>query len=193
MTENPYLNRMPLTKAEIEAHTIGGARRHGGPIYLADYDLAWPDLFARESARIRHALGNAAKRIEHVGSTAVPGLAAKPIIDMLLEVTDSSDESTYVTPLEQYGYELCIREPHWWEHRVLKGPDTDVNLHVFTIGCPEVKRMLRFRDHLRNTPPDRELYEAKKRELASRKWAYIQSYADAKTEVIEEIIARAKS
>ncbi len=109
----------------------------------------------------------------------------------IIEVTDSSDESAYLTPLESHGYELRIREPDWYEHRVLKGPDTDVNLHVFTVGCPEVDRMVRFRDHLRADPSDRKLYEARKRELASRRWAYIQNYADAKTDVIGEIITRA--
>jgi GrpB-like predicted nucleotidyltransferase (UPF0157 family) len=180
----------PKTEAEIAAITIGGARPLGGPVHLAEYDAAWPELFARESARIRRILNEAVRRIEHVGSTSVPGLAAKPIIDIVLEVEDASDKSPYVAPLESHGYELRIREPDWYQHRVLKGPDTDINLHVFTVGCPEVERMVRFRDHLRATPNDRDLYESKKRELAQRSWAYIQNYADAKTDVIEEIIAR---
>ena len=136
-------------------------------------------------------LGETAIRVEHVGSTSVPGLSAKPVIDLVMEVPDSSDEPAYVAPLESQGYALRIREPDWWEHRMLEGPDTDVHLHVFTLGCPEIERMLRFRDHLRANPSDRELYEAKKRELASREWVYIQNYADAKTDVIAEIIARA--
>jgi GrpB-like predicted nucleotidyltransferase (UPF0157 family) len=193
MAEDISKQRTPATEADIEAHTIGGARPHGGRIVLAEYDVTWSELFAREAARLRQLLGEAALRIEHVGSTSVPGLAAKPIIDMLLVVADSSDEPTYVTPLERHGYALRIREPGWWEHRMLKGPDTDVNLHVFTVGCPEVDRMLRFRDHLRVNPDDRKLYEARKRELATQDWAYVQSYADAKTDVIEEIITRANA
>ena len=149
------------------------------------------ELFAREAARIKSLLGETAKTIEHVGSTSVPGLAAKPIIDIVMEVTDSSDENAYVVPLESCGYQLRIREPNWYEHRVLKGPDTDVNLHVFTVGCTEVNRMLRFRDHLRKSPSDRKLYEDTKRKLAKFDWAYIQNYADAKTEVIETILASA--
>ena len=148
-------------------------------------------MFAREAERIARVLGNATAKIEHVGSTSVRGLAAKPIIDIVLEVSDSSNEPTYVAPLEANGYELRIREPDWWEHRVLKGPDTDINLHVFTVGCAEVQRMIAFRDHLRENRSDRELYEATKRELASRDWAYIQNYADAKTDVIDEIVSRA--
>jgi GrpB-like predicted nucleotidyltransferase (UPF0157 family) len=191
MSESLHNKRAPATEAEIEAHTIGGARQHRGPVHLADYDPVWRDLFTREATRIMQILGDTAKRIEHVGSTSVPSLAAKPIIDILMEVADSSDEPSYVTPLESCGYELRIREPDWWEHRVLKGPDTDINLHVFTVGCLEVSRMLRFRDHLRANTTDRKLYEDKKRELASREWAYIQNYADAKAEVIDDIIARA--
>jgi GrpB-like predicted nucleotidyltransferase (UPF0157 family) len=191
MSESLHNKRAPAIEADIEAYTIGGARPHRGPVHLAEYDPAWCDLFTREATRIMQILGDTAMRVEHVGSTSVPGLAAKPMIDILMEVADSSDEATYVTPLESNGYELRIREPDWWEHRVLKGPDTDVNLHVFTLGCPEVNRMLRFRNQLRADPADRKLYEAKKRELASREWAYIQHYADAKTDVIEDIIARA--
>ena len=157
-----------------------------------DYDPQWPELFIRrEAARIKGVLDDTAIRIEHVGSTSVPCLAAKPIIDIVMEVTDSSDESSYVTPLEPHGYALRVREPDWFEHRLLNGPDTSVNLHVFTVGCLEVDRMLKFRDHLRANWSDRKLYEATKRELASRDWAYIQNDADAKTEVVEEIIARA--
>ncbi len=183
--------RTPATEADIEAYTVGGAHPQRGPIHLAEYDAAWPELFIREAARVKQVLGDSAIRVEHVGSTSVPGLAAKPIVDIVMEVTDSSDESAYVTALESHGYRLRIREPDWWKHRMLMGPDTEIHLHVFTVGCPEVDRMLRFRDHLRANPGDRELYEAKKRELASRDWAYIQNYADAKTDVVEQIMARA--
>src|SRR5207302_6760720 len=128
--------------------------------------------------------------LEHCGSTSVPGLAAKPIIDMLLAVPDSGDEPAYVPDLEAAGYVLRIREPGWYQHRVLKGPDTDVNLHVFSAGCPEIERMLAFRDRLRNDDAERALYERTKRELVARRWRYVQNYADAKTEVVEAIIAR---
>ena len=130
-------------------------------------------------------------RIEHVGSTAVPGLPAKPIVDIVLEVPDSADEAAYVPALEAAGYSLRIREPDWFEHRLLKGPDTDVNVHVFTAGCEEVDRMLLFRDWLRENAADRELYAERKRELAGREWKYMQQYADAKTAVVQEIMARA--
>jgi GrpB-like predicted nucleotidyltransferase (UPF0157 family) len=170
---------------------IGSPTVHDGTIHLADYDEAWVVSFGREAARIRATLGAAAVAIEHVGSTSVPGLAAKPIIDIVLVVADSSDEADYVPALEAAGYVLRIREPNWFEHRLFKRPDTDVNVHVFSAGCPEVIRMVSFRDHLRRDQADRRLYEAAKRDLASRRWRYVQHYANAKSEVVEEIIARA--
>jgi len=178
-------------EAELRAVTVGELQPVSGQIELVDYDPAWPGLFAREAERIRAALGERAVLLEHTGSTSVPGLAAKPIIDMTLAVPDSSDEESYAPALEAAGYVLRIREPDWHEHRVFKGPDTNVNLHVFSDGCPEIDRMLRFRDWLRTDQADRELYEQTKRKLAAREWTYVQDYADAKTLVVEEIIARA--
>jgi GrpB-like predicted nucleotidyltransferase (UPF0157 family) len=171
--------------------TIGERPRHDGPIVLVEYDEAWPVRFEREAKRIRAALGVRTLQVEHAGSTSVPGLAAKPIIDIVLAVPDSSDEDDYVPALEAAGYTLRIREPDWYEHRVLKKADPSVNLHVFSAGCEEIDRMLGFRDHLRTNEADRELYERTKRELAARTWAYVQDYADAKTKVVEEIIVRA--
>jgi GrpB-like predicted nucleotidyltransferase (UPF0157 family) len=96
-----------------------------------------------------------------------------------------------LTPGEGAGYRLRIREPGWFEHRLFKGPDTDVNLHVFSAGAAEIDRMLRFRDWLRVTGSDRDLYLRAKRELARREWRHVQHYADAKTAVIQEIMDRA--
>ena len=184
-------DRVPLTDEEIRAATIGELQPLSGPVLLADYDPEWPRLFEREAARIRTALGERALQIEHVGSTSVPGLAAKPIIDIILVVANSANEQDYVPPLEAAGYVLRIREPEWFEHRVFKGPDTNVNIHVFSSGCEEIQRMLAFRDRLRRNDSDRELYERSKRELAQREWKYVQNYADAKTSVVEAIVARA--
>ena len=175
---------------ELRAVTIGELEPLTKPVELVDYDAAWPGLFEREAERIRAALGERARLLEHTGSTSVPGLAAKPIIDMTLAVPDSADEDAYVPLLEKAGYVLRIREPDWYEHRLLKGPDTSVNLHVFSEECPEIDRMLRFRDRLRTNTADRELYERTKRELAAKEWTYVQDYADAKTAVVEEIVAR---
>ncbi len=105
---------------------------------------------------------------------------AKPIIDILLVVADSADEPSYVRALEGAGYVLRIREPDWQQHRLFKGPDTNINLHVFTEGSEEVQRTLLLRDWLRTNKADRELYARTKRELAIKKRKYVQNYADAK-------------
>jgi GrpB-like predicted nucleotidyltransferase (UPF0157 family) len=161
------------------------------PIVLVDYDPNWPVLYEREQRRIHAILGDRVVRVDHVGSTSVPGLAAKPVIDILLVVQDSSDEPDYVPDLEAAGYVLRVREPDWYEHRLFKGPDTDINLHVHSPESPEIRRHLLFRDRLRDNSEERDLYLRTKRELAAREWKYVQHYADAKTEVIEQILARA--
>lgn len=170
--------RSTMTEEEQRAATVGELQPLDAPI-LAEYDPEWPALFAREEKRIREALGERVERLEHVGSTSVPGLVAKPRIDILLVVPDSAEEAAYVPALEAA------------EHRVLKGPDTDVNVHVFSPGCVEIDRMLLFRDRLRTNAADRECYARAKRELAAKRWQYVQNYADAKTAVVEEILARA--
>lgn len=129
---------------QFEAAVIGGRAAHDKSIDLVEYDLLWPELFDREAVRIREALGPAALAVEHVGSTSVPGLAAKPII-----------------------------------------------VHVFSTGRAEIDRMLSFRDHPRRDDGDRRLYEETKRELASGQWKYVQHYANAKSDVVEQIRARA--
>ena len=178
---------------ELAEVTIGGPRPLTKPIEIRDYDPDWPLQCGREEARIRSALGARVVRIEHVGSTSVVGLPAKPVIDIALEVPDSASEPAYVPDLEAAGYVLRIREPEWFEHRLFKRPDRDVNLHVFSAGCAEVDRMLLFRDWLRSNAADRELYAGAKRDLAAREWTYMQQYADAKTAVVREILARAEA
>jgi GrpB-like predicted nucleotidyltransferase (UPF0157 family) len=188
---DPDPNDLEWYERELAKVTVGGARPLEGPVEIRDYDPEWPRLYEREETRIRAALGGRAVRIEHVGSTSVPGLPAKPIVDVALEVPDSAAEPEYVPQLEAAGYVLRIREPEWLEHRLLKGRDPEVNLHVFSAGCDEVDRMVRFRDHLRADAADRTRYAAAKRELAARGWKYMQQYADAKTAVVREIMSRA--
>ena len=180
----------PLTEEYLRAHSLVEMRLRCGPIRIADYDAGWPGRFQVEAKAIGVALGRRALRIEHVGSTAVPDLPAKPVIDILLVVGNSAGESEYVQALEAAGYQLHIREPGWHEHRMFKGPAMDVNLHVFSKGCVEIHRVLAFRDWLRCNASDRELYARTKRELAQREWKYTQNYADAKTAVINEIFSR---
>jgi len=184
----------PMTKEQIRRIAVGlTPKQMSGKVVLVDYDPAWPVLFARENERINSALGAKALSIEHVGSTSVPGLPAKPIIDILLVVESSADEKSYLPVLEAAGYVLGIREPDWHEHRMFKGPDTNINLHVFSRGDEEIERMLIFRERLRENPVDRDFYLRRKRELAQKDWNYVQNYADAKSKVVESIIARARS
>lgn len=179
------------TEKDLRAITIRTVIPHNAPVTLAEYDPQWPALFDREAARIRAVLSHVAVRIEHVGSTSVPGLAAKPVIDILLAVPDSADEQAYVPALGAAGYDLRIREPHWFEHRLFNGPDTDINLHVFTVGAAEIDRMLLFRDRLRADDADRDAYLRVKRDLAKRTWRHMQHYADSKTDIVQQIMARA--
>ncbi len=180
------------TEEQLRVVTLGELVPLAGPIQIVDYNPDWSQLFEREAERIRAALGDRILLLEHVGSTSVLGLAAKPIIDLLLVVEDSADELSYVPALEAASYVLRVRESDWYEHRMFKGPDTDINLHVFSLGCPEIERMLLFRDWLRSNASDRQLYECTKRDLARLNWKYTQNYADAKTAVIEDILIRAR-
>jgi GrpB-like predicted nucleotidyltransferase (UPF0157 family) len=163
----------------------------GRLVVIRPYDPEWPALFEHERLCILGALGNVAVRVEHTGSTAVPGLGAKPKIDITLAVPDATDEAAYVPALETTGYRFFLREPDWHEHRLLVRDEPQVNLHVFTVGCSEIDQMTHFRDWLRAHPDDRVLYERVKRELAEHDWAAVQDYADAKTDIVSEIKRRA--
>jgi len=183
-------DRGPTSDEYLAAITIGPREPLNGTIHLAAYDEAWPSRFAFLADRIRGALGDKALLLEHVGSTSVPGLSAKPIIDMVMAVADSADEPSYVPALERSGFVLRIREPDSLQHRLLKYPEIDCNLHVFTTGCDEIDRMLKFRDRLRAHEEDRRQYESVKRDLAQRTWRHTQHYADAKSAIVNEILAR---
>lgn len=168
---------------------IGGIEKR--EIVIVDYDPLWPEKFQKHAAIIAQALGPRALGIEHVGSTAVPELAAKPIIDLVVVVEDSSDEEAYLPALLANGYVLRVREPDWHQHRMLRTPELDVHVHLFSLGCVEVTRMVAFRDHLRNNSADRLRYETLKRNLAKQDWPDMNDYARAKSEIVGEITARA--
>jgi GrpB-like predicted nucleotidyltransferase (UPF0157 family) len=170
-----------------------GPQRLDGKVLLSNYDPQWPAQFDQAAARIRGALGEAVLTVEHMGSTSVPGLPAKPVIDIVLAVADSAEEPAYAPSLLAAGFTLAIREPDWFEHRLFRGVDPAVNLHVFSKGCPEIDWMRRFRDRLRADPADLALYAHAKNRLAQQDWAYMQDYADAKQAVIGEIMARAQA
>jgi GrpB-like predicted nucleotidyltransferase (UPF0157 family) len=172
--------------AKLDGVLIGGREKRA--IVLAEYDTAWPERFEAERARILGALDSRALRIEHVGSTSVPGLAAKPIVDILVAVADPDHESAYVADLERAGYVLRVLEPG---HRMLRTPELDVHVHVWREGDEEIRRTLAFRDRLRSSAEDRRAYEELKRELATREWDDFNHYAAAKGSLIQAILARA--
>ena len=184
--------KAPETDEEMAAIHVGGAvAPHDAQVHLAPYDPTWPAQYAAEAAKIRAGLGRGALVLEHVGSTSIPGLSAKPIIDIVLGVADSTDEDAYVPALTAQGYRLHVREPEWHQHRLMKGADPVVNLHIFTAGSSEIERMIAFRDRCRTHPEELTLYLETKQALAGQVWRHVQHYANAKAEVVEAIIARA--
>jgi GrpB-like predicted nucleotidyltransferase (UPF0157 family) len=190
MTE-PRPDRTPLTDEQLAARTVGERLKLNAPIVLEPYDPQWPRLYEGQAAKIRAALGERVRGLEHVGSTSVPGLMAKPIIDMQLLVPDSADEGAYVPDLEAAGFVLRTREPDWFEHRMFRSLWPPVHLHVYSDGCVEARRVVAFRDRLRTDDADRRLYQETKQTLAGRVWNDMQNYADAKTEVVLAILGRA--
>lgn len=191
-----------MTRDRPWHHPVNAPTPVVGRIPFADYDPSWPEAYLDERRRISDALGEQALRIEHIGSTAVPGLAAKPIIDILLVVTDVADEEAFVPFLELKGYVVRIREPaddpdspfHAAEpHLVFKGSERDLNLHVWSAGSPEITKLIQMRDWLRSHPDDCRRYEQAKRRLIERTWDNVQQYADAKDDILAEIRARIRS
>jgi GrpB-like predicted nucleotidyltransferase (UPF0157 family) len=162
-------------------------------VVIVDYDPDWPRRYALVEARVKQALDDRARDVLHVGSTSVPGLGAKPVIDVNVLVDDPTDEESYLPALERAGFVFRIREPEWFEHRLLRGTDPRTNLHVFPFGCLESERMVLFRDWLRQNADDRALYERTKRELAAKEWPTAQDYADAKSGVVADIMSRAEA
>jgi len=170
-----------------EEALIGG--RETRPIVIVEHDPAWARRFEQLRPPLLAALADVAARVDHIGSTAVPGLAAKPIVDVQVAVADPDREELFLPALEQLGYVLRVREPG---HRMLRTPQLDVHVHVWRAGGEDERRHLLFRDWLRRSADDRARYEALKRRLAAREWEDMNAYADAKAPVIGEISARAE-
>jgi GrpB-like predicted nucleotidyltransferase (UPF0157 family) len=181
-----------VEREELDRHLdkvlIGG--REPADIRIVPYDPAWPERFLLERDRIAAALGDGAGQIEHIGSTSVPGLAAKPVIDIIMTVADLDDDAVLRSPMEGAGYVLRVLEP---DHRMFRTPERDVHVHVVVAKSEELGRHLLFRDRLRANDADREAYEALKRELATRSWTDVNHYANAKGELIEQITQRART
>jgi GrpB-like predicted nucleotidyltransferase (UPF0157 family) len=167
---------------------VGGVEKRD--IRIVDYDPAWPRRFARERERIAGALGPVARRIDHIGSTAVPGLAAKAIVDIQVSVPDVEDEPSFLAALLAAGYRHRVREPG---HQMVRTPERDVHVHICTSGGEWERRHLLLRDWLRRDPADREAYQRRKRELARQDWADMNDYAAAKGPLIAELTRRAEA
>jgi GrpB-like predicted nucleotidyltransferase (UPF0157 family) len=184
MTDEPRPSRPDVTTVEMvggpEAITIG----------LREHDVRWQVDYQEHRRRILDALGEVDVEVEHIGSTSVPGLAAKPIVDIVVAVPDITAEEDYLDGLLAAGYELRVREPG---HRLVRTPARDVHVHVYERGDPAVEEYLLLRDHLRGDADDRDLYESVKRELLGRRWDDMNRYADAKGEVIRAIKERARA
>ncbi|ROS21682.1 GrpB-like predicted nucleotidyltransferase (UPF0157 family) [Rathayibacter sp. PhB127] len=184
MDSSEHPRRPDVTSVDI----VGGAEPLA--VGLHAYDEGWPEAFREHQRRIAQALAALDVAIEHIGSTSVPGLAAKPIVDIAVAVPDITAEEDYLDPLLAAGYALRVREPG---HRLVRTPDRDVHVHVYGRRDAAIEEYLLLRDHLRRDAADRTLYEATKRSLMERSWADMNAYSDAKTEVIEAIKARARA
>jgi GrpB-like predicted nucleotidyltransferase (UPF0157 family) len=183
VSSNRHPRRPDVTNVDI----IGGPEAL--TVQLHDYNERWHDVYRQHRERIRAALGAVDVAVEHIGSTSVPGLAAKPIIDIVVAVEDITAEEDYLDQLLTAGYELRVREPR---HRLVRTPARDVHVHIYQRGDSAIDEYLLLRDHLRSDAGDRALYEDTKRDLLSKQWDDMNDYADAKTAVILEIKARAR-
>lgn len=172
------------TPAPAWPRLIGGREKR--KVVLAEYNPEWRVRFEVERRRIVTTLGSRVKQIEHVGSTAVPGLAAKPIVDIVVSVDDPLDDEIRAA-LEAAGFQLRVEEP---DHRMFRTSQLDVHVHLWHEGAAEIDRLLAFRDRLRNNDTARITYERVKRELAKRDWADMNDYAQAKSAVVAQILSR---
>ena len=189
MTTHPLWRRFELADlSEVAKVRVGNQPQR--EVVVVPYDEAWPSEFARLSSIVRAALGDQVLALEHVGSTSVPGLAAKPVIDADLTVADSGDETTYVPALEAAGFHLRVREPDWEEHRVLTIEAPHTNLHVFSPGAREPQRHALFRDWLLSHEDDRAAYAALKVELGGRGFTDSMDYNNHKAELVYDLYER---
>ncbi|MDJ0376131.1 GrpB family protein [Cryobacterium sp. PH31-L1] len=180
-------NKSAPRRADVdEVELVGGSEKR--QLQVVAYDENWPDIFLDHQTRLRNTLGTAEVEVEHIGSTSVPGLAAKPIVDIVVTVVDITAEEDYLPHLLTAGYELRTREPG---HRLVRTPARDVHIHILQRGDQAVDNYLLFRNRLRADADDRALYEDTKRALLHHGFDDMNAYADAKTEVIAAIMRRA--
>jgi GrpB-like predicted nucleotidyltransferase (UPF0157 family) len=160
------------------------------PVEVVPPDPGWVDDFRRVRSQVLDALGERVLSIEHVGSTSVPGLWAKPVIDVDVTVADSGDEAAYLPDLEAAGFVLTVREPDWEQHRCLRGSAPAANVHVWSPGSVEARRHLAFRDWLLEHEDDRTMYGDLKAKLAAQGFTDVMVYNNAKGGLIYDIYER---
>ncbi len=170
---------------------VGEERRD--PIEIVDYDPSWPDRFAEWRDRLSAELGTVALRIEHVGSTAVPGLAAKPILDIQVTVVDLEDEGAYVPAIDRAGVALRSRDAAHRYFRPAPGRPRDVQIHVCAAGGDWERDHLDFRDYLRSNDEARDAYGNLKKALAVQYPDDRLAYTEAKTAFVTDALCRARA
>lgn len=190
MPTHPLWRVFALSSDEENAAARVTAPQRTTPIEVVAPDPTWPATYAVIAARVRAALGDRVLALEHIGSTAVPGLVAKPVIDIDLTVADSADEAAYVPDLEADGWVLRIREPDFEQHRLLRIERPECHLHVWSPGTPEPQRHRLFRDWLRAHPDERDLYAAAKLAAAGQGFTDGMHYNNAKAGVVYDIYER---
>ncbi len=179
-----------LSIQEMNQAAVSGERQRVAEIIVVPPDKSWPEQYKRLETAIRQALGRRVVTLEHVGSTSVPDLYAKPVIDIALTLVEAANEPSYVPDLETKGFYLVIREPDWQEHRCLVRQAPRCNLHVFPPDAIEPRRQRAFRDWLHTHPDDRDAYAALKRELAMRSFGSVAEYNNEKAGLIYDIYER---
>ena len=167
------------------------------PVIILPYDPAWPSLYTAEKERILNEIGQYVVNIEHMGSTAVPGLAAKPVIDILIGVRSLADAPLFIPSLLPLGYDYVNRYEdempfRRYLHRKINGEHTH-HLHMVEPDTDFYKVQLAFRDYLRAHPDDRDQYAALKNKLAEKYQKDRMAYTDAKSGFIQGILAKCSS
>lgn len=192
MPTHPLWNPFQVPSAdEIAAARVEIGAWRAAPVEVVAPDPAWPAWYAEVRDRLLDTLGDRVLGLEHVGSTSVPGLWAKPVIDVDLTVADSGDEDAWLPDLEAAGFILRVREPDWEQHRCLRGSAPASNVHVFSPGAREPQRHVLFRDWLRTHPEDRERYAEVKRAVAARGFSDAMLYNNEKAWIVYDIYERA--
>lgn len=188
------MNSHPLWRpyaqwSEEEASRAAVGRRAVSAVEVVAPDPAWPEVYECVRKRLAALLGRRLLAVEHIGSTSVAGLWAKPVVDVDLTVPDSADEAAWLPDLETAGFTLQVREPHWEQHRCLRGDDPAARIHVWSPGAQEPMRHAAFRDRLQTDDNDCKAYGELKRELTTQGLDILQ-YNNAKAGLIYDIYER---